>query len=54
MKSAKKFFVLFAFAALVFSASSCNRGYGCPTWSLEEGATQATAKVVKALLPLIP
>ncbi len=53
MKSAKKFFVLFAFAALVFSASSCNRGYGCPTWSLEEGA-QATAKVVKALLPSIP
>ncbi len=54
MKSAKKIFVLFAFAALVFSASSCNRGYGCPTWSLEEGVTPVAGDVLEALLPLVP
>ncbi len=52
MKSVKKIFVLFAFAALVLSASSCNRGYGCPTWSLEEGAAPAVAgDILGALLP---
>ncbi len=53
MKSAKKILVFFAFVALVFSASSCNRGYGCPTWSLEEGVAPAS-QVLKLLLPLIP
>jgi len=52
MKSVKKILVLFAFAVLIFSATSCNRGYGCPTWSLEEGVAPTVAgDVLEALLP---
>ncbi len=53
MKSAKKILVFLAFAVLVFSASSCNRGYGCPTWSLEDGVVSAVGEVLKVLLSVI-
>jgi hypothetical protein len=35
-----------AFVAIALAFSSCNRGYGCPTFSLGDFATTIIAKVI--------
>lgn len=40
-QSFKQVFVLVALALATLSMTSCNRGYGCPTWSMQKTAVKA-------------
>ena len=46
-KTIRNTFVLLAFCAMAISFSSCNRGYGCPQWSVNDQAVDAVKAVVE-------
>ncbi len=49
-KQIKKLIPVAAFLFLMVSLSSCNRGMGCPTFSLEDTVTKVVKKAPKAIL----
>ncbi|MCB0643141.1 MAG: hypothetical protein KDC44_15940 [Phaeodactylibacter sp.] len=51
-QSFKQLFILVALALATLSMTSCNRGYGCPTWSMQKTAVKAAQTGVSVLLGL--
>lgn len=54
VKNFKSLFAIAAIVALSVSASSCNRGYGCPNnFSISEKAVQAAHTIVANAATLV-
>jgi len=53
IKAAKKAVILFAFLGLMTTLTSCNRGYGCPTWSVNETATEIVTDAVQSIVNFV-
>ncbi len=50
-QTVKQFAILFAFGLFLVSMSSCNRGYGCPTFSVQKVAAKTIQVAASAVLP---